>query len=221
VRREQLRPEQPDVRRRGILVGLAGIAACWAATAAVRTLDGVPGIPLDRSWAHLASTWRDPGTLRVAEVLAALGGAPGSIVVAAGIAAGLWWRRGARSGIGFAVAAGLDEALVTAMKLVDLRPGPSGAVFDDRGSFPSGHTAFAAVVAVSLALQVRSPAARVGLLALVPLMAVSRTLLDAHWLTDTIAGAVLGAATAVLVDALLRGAAQRRRISPSTTAASG
>jgi undecaprenyl-diphosphatase len=197
-----VREERPNRRRSGLVAGLIGIGACWAATGAVRLLKGVPGIPLDSAWARLSAGWRGPAA-GASEVLAALGAAPASIAVAAVIAAGLWWRRGRRAGIGFALAAGLDEALVTAMKFVDLRPGPSGAVFEDRGSFPSGHTAFAAVIAVSLALQVRSPVARVGLLALIPLMAVSRTILAAHWLTDTIAGGVLGAATALLVDALL------------------
>ena len=40
-------------------------------------------------------------------------------------------------------------------------------------------------------------------LALIPVMALSRTVVDAHWLTDTAAGAVCGAGVAAAVVALL------------------
>ncbi|RIX27884.1 phosphatase PAP2 family protein [Amnibacterium setariae] len=185
------------------IAGAAGLAAVTASAVAVRGLHGVPGLAVDADWARLVAEHRAPGVVLPSEVLAALGGAPGSLVVAAAMTAALWWRRGRRTALGFAVAAALDEVLITALKLLDQRPGPSGALFEDRGSFPSGHTGYAAVVAVVLALTARRPATRVAALALIPVMAVSRTVVDAHWLTDTIAGAACGAAVAALTVAVL------------------
>ena len=75
-------------------------------------------------------------------------------------------------------------------------------VTSDFGSFPSGHTANAATVAIVLCVLL--PRA-IGIpLAIVwtSLMAASRTVLSVHWLTDTLGGALLGAGAALLVVAL-------------------
>ncbi|HWR85456.1 MAG TPA: phosphatase PAP2 family protein [Rhodoglobus sp.] len=69
----------------------------------------------------------------------------------------------------------------------------------DFGSFPSGHTANAATLAVVFGLLAwRWWVWAIGALYVV-LMALSRTYLGAHWVTDTVAGALLGAAVAILV----------------------
>ena len=183
--------------------GTAGVVACSAAAVVVRGLTGVPGLAIDADWARFVDAHQQPVVVGASRVLAALGGAPLSVGVAVVVAASLWWRRGIRSAIAFVLAAAVDEALVTALKFFDQRPGPSGAVFEDRGSFPSGHTAYAAVIAVVLALTTRRPALRVLALALIPVMALSRTVVDAHWLTDTAAGALCGAGVAAVVVALL------------------
>lgn len=73
-------------------------------------------------------------------------------------------------------------------------------------SFPSGHsaTAFAAAVALGFFL----PRARWWLLAVALLVAMSRVALRAHYVSDVVAGAALGAAAAVLVARVF----SRRRI---------
>lgn len=88
-------------------------------------------------------------------------------------------------------------------------------VISDFGSFPSGHVANAATIAV--VLFVLFPRLWVGVAgaAWVLLMAFSRTYLGAHWLTDTLGGALLGASAALLVFApfrspLMAEAARRR-----------
>lgn len=91
-----------------------------------------------------------------------------------------------------------------------LKPGigrlrPDGA---DATSFPSGHAKTAAQVALGLVVLVAgSSAGRAGrwgratawtvAVAWVVAMAVSRTVLDEHWLSDVVAGALLGAACAL------------------------
>jgi len=76
-------------------------------------------------------------------------------------------------------------------------------VNSDFGSFPSGHTANAATVAVVLCVLLpRAIAIPLGI-AWTVLMAGSRTVLSVHWVTDTIGGALVGAGVGLLVVAAL------------------
>jgi undecaprenyl-diphosphatase len=75
-------------------------------------------------------------------------------------------------------------------------------------SFPSGHAVAAAVTAVGLVIVLLPPGhtrwvweRRAALYA--SLMALSRTYLDAHWLSDVAAGALLGSGIALACPALL------------------
>ena len=74
-------------------------------------------------------------------------------------------------------------------------------VVSDHGSVPSGHTANAATLAViAVVLAPRVWVALVGA-AWVFAMAFSRTQVHAHWLSDTVGGALVGAGFALLVAA--------------------
>jgi membrane-associated phospholipid phosphatase len=69
-----------------------------------------------------------------------------------------------------------------------------------RFSMPSGHTTAAFAVATSLADDIRSPVADIVLYTLATGTAWSRMNDDRHWLTDTALGAILGIATAKVVN---------------------
>jgi undecaprenyl-diphosphatase len=69
----------------------------------------------------------------------------------------------------------------------------------DSPAFPSGHVANAATIVVLLALLLRRRWIAVAGAAYVIAMALSRTYLGAHWITDTIGGVLVGVAMAVLV----------------------
>jgi len=104
----------------------------------------------------------------------------------------------------FVLASALSAGLVQLLKtLVDRARPEDILVHVDPGSFPSGHVANAATVAVALALVFQRAWLWVVAVAWIVLMALSRTYLGAHWVSDTVGGAVLGAAVAVLVWALL------------------
>ncbi|MGJ0389083.1 phosphatase PAP2 family protein [Microbacterium sp. CGR1] len=76
-------------------------------------------------------------------------------------------------------------------------------VVSDYGSFPSGHTANAATIAVVLWLVFpRVWTAILGILWVVA-MAISRTLLSVHWATDTLGGALVGAGVVLVLGSVM------------------
>ncbi len=93
------------------------------------------------------------------------------------------------------------------------RPRPVDALLHPTGySYPSGHSMGAAVLVVSLVLiasgRVSRTAARwvaLGAVAWVLAMMWSRAALHVHWLSDTLAGALLGIAAAALAHTIWRG----------------
>lgn len=193
-------------RRQHLLVAgaaFAVLALIWAATVAMRSVQSTPGVALDASWASIVHAVRTRPMIAVADVFARLGGGIGSVLVTGAIAVLLLRRRGLRVGLIFVVVALLSEGNVNLMKAVDLRPRPGGGLWGGIGSFPSGHTAFAAVLATTLGMLFYRAAVWVGGFLFVVVMALTRTVLDAHWLTDTLGGAACGAALAVLVWSLV------------------
>ena len=74
-------------------------------------------------------------------------------------------------------------------------------ILSDYGSFPSGHTANASTIAVVAAVLFPHLWVRIVGVAWVVLMAFSRTYLHAHWLSDTVGGALIGAGAAFVLAA--------------------
>lgn len=108
--------------------------------------------------------------------------------------------RRVRGALYFLLASVMSAAIVQALKQAFGRARPDDIlVAADYGSFPSGHTANAATIAIVLiVLFPRAWAVAVGV-AWTLLMALSRTVLHAHWLSDTLGGALVGAGAAVLL----------------------
>lgn len=96
----------------------------------------------------------------------------------------------------------VSAAAVQVLKAIFGRARPEDIlVASDYGSFPSGHTANAATIAAVAV--VLFPRIWVALLAAAwtVTMALSRTVLHAHWLSDTVAGTLVGIGAALLVAA--------------------
>jgi undecaprenyl-diphosphatase len=119
------------------------------------------------------------------------------------VGAVLMWCRRWRALVAFALVESVAPALSSLLKAAVDRPRPPGARLHSAGaSFPSGHTVYAAATCIALVvLFVRiGPWRRTGWVAaavVTATMAWSRTYLQVHWLSDTVAGATLGAAVAL------------------------
>ena len=112
----------------------------------------------------------------------------------------------------FLTAALASTALVDLLKNTIGRPRPADALIEvGFGSYPSGHSARAAMLAVTLGILIPRLWLWVLGCAYTLAMMFSRTQLGAHWLSDTIGGALVGAAVALLCFAVLSRQLERER----------
>lgn len=168
---------------------------------------------IDRAWRDIALDapgWAETVSDRLKTLGAGLVMVPLRIVVAVWLLAR---RRYAALGAWLLAWAVADlVAFVLKPWIGRVRPDGSSAT-----SFPSAHAKTAAQVAVGLALLVTASVRRQVLawalaVAWIVAMAVSRTVLDEHWLSDVVAGSALGAACTL--GAVWVVAAVERRRSP-------
>jgi len=223
-------PAAPVLGRRGIyssrmgsgtrLLGNSSVATRWATalaaiTAVVFVAIGVPGLhdqvqPLDEWFRELAIRLEWQPAVDVADALRVIGSAWVMVPIEIAIGVLLLIRQRWHALVYWAASVGLVSALVWIAKALYDRPRPPDSLVATTGaSFPSGHSATAAVVAIGLVL-LFAPIAKkrwhwfVAAASWATLMAASRVYLRAHWFTDVVAGVTLGAAvalaTAVLVD---------------------
>lgn len=114
-----------------------------------------------------------------------------------------------------------SAGLVQVLKVTFGRARPEDILIEiDSGAFPSGHAANAATLATLFALLLGRWWVALAGAVYVVLMAISRTYLGAHWLSDTVGGAVLGVSVALAAWALVAPASiakrQSRRASVDT-----
>lgn len=160
---------------------------------------------LDTWWHGTIGDLRSEASIAFAHVMDVVGGGlVGVFVVPVAIGAFLWWRRGWRVAT-FAVATfAISALLVQIAKRLFARERPEDLmVVSDFGSFPSGHTANAATIAVVFCLVFPRLVTAIVAAIWVVLMAFSRTVVSAHWITDTLGGALLGVSAGLLAGAAL------------------
>lgn len=113
----------------------------------------------------------------------------------------------------FVVASAASAGVVQLLKNLFGRARPEDMlVASDFGSFPSGHVANAATIAVALGIIVPKLWVWITGAIYTLLMAVSRTYLGVHWFTDTIGGVLIGAGVALLVWTLFARRLERERL---------
>ena len=179
----------------------AATAAVFIAVASRSALARIQ--ELDDSWLRLMISSRVPPLTAVSKVFNALGLVYVMLPVRIAIAGFLvvqrrWWHLSA-----FAAAIILSEIMIGPLKVLYGRPRPPLSLVATSGtSFPSGHAVAASVTVVAAALALAPPGKRrpwaVAAAAFALLMALSRAYLGAHWLSDAIAGTLLGTSCAVL-----------------------
>jgi len=208
-------------RRRVLEVGIAGLAGFTVAAFVI------PAGPLaaDAEWSEWMLGIQTSLLTNVALVFNSLGRGLGRALTIAAIAILiLVVLRSWLALLAFAIAESAAPVISSITKLLVDRPRPPDPLVHPSGSsFPSGHAAYAGVTCVALVLLFSSPGGRrvlwwtLATLAIVG-MAWSRTYLQAHWLSDVVAGSVLGASVALIVFAqaenLARRAARRTRPTP-------
>jgi undecaprenyl-diphosphatase len=170
----------------------------------------VPAGPLglDRSWSEAMHHLETPPLTDLALFFNWLGRGVGRALALTLVGLLLLRRRRWLALVALAVAESLAPLLSTLLKvLVDRARPPDGLVHPVGASFPSGHATYAGATCVALVLLFTAPGthrrwwwalAGLGVVG----MAWSRTYLQVHWLTDVIAGALLGSGISLLVFAI-------------------
>mgnify|MGYP001166148107 CR=1 FL=1 len=170
-------------------------------------------VDLDEEWMSEVLGWRGPLGETVSRVFDFLGGGWFAIlVVPIGVGVAFVFARRPWAALDFVLASAVAAGICQLLKAAFARSRPDEILLPlDNGSFPSGHATNAAVIAVSLGLLLRR--AWVWVLGMLYLVAMSftRTYLGAHWITDTLGGALLGAGVAFLVWCLLLPRIHRER----------
>jgi undecaprenyl-diphosphatase len=128
------------------------------------------------------------------------GGISSTVIVPLVIIAGLLiWRR-PWAALYYAIAAATSATVVLIIKNIVGRPRPTDIlVHPDFGSFPSGHSANAALIAATLGIVFLRTWVWVAGSVYTVLMMLSRTYLGAHWISDTVGGMLVGAGVAVII----------------------
>lgn len=214
---------------------LAGaLAVTWVTGQALAALaDDTGPAWIDLETAYLFAENRTDGLTTFYEIVTFLGDT--SFIFPVVVVFGLVWRWQRGNWLGLTALAGGYAgagAIYNVGKRIVARPRPTeGLRIDPHAgfSFPSGHTtqafSFYLIIAFVLLSIVTTWAYRVavGFLAVTmgTLVGVSRVYLGAHWLTDIVAGAALGAGWATLLWLLIEAVEQRRgrpldeRVAPS------
>lgn len=186
--------------RKTALIGALAILLGIGLGGLIEARGGGP-LGIDVAWLDAMVSARTDAGLWLAHALNWVGGGWVAIyVVPLAVAGAFLLARRRWAALYVVVATILSAAAVQGLKWLFDRERPEDMlVISDHGSFPSGHVANAATLAVVIALVLRRTWVSVLAICYVIAMAISRTYLTVHWLSDTVAGALVGAGVALLV----------------------
>jgi membrane-associated phospholipid phosphatase len=196
------------------------LAAALAVGWILSTVDSDRGFARwDESVAEWGSDRADSVTVSVLQAVTHLGGSPWLVATMVVIGVVEWRRRGNATSLWFLLAVGLGILAVNnGLKrwIMRERPPVDHLVGASGSAFPSGHSAAAAACWLAIALVAARwfsrrawpwlAAIAVGIALAV---AASRALLGVHWLTDVLAGLLVGWAWFVVVAVAFGGRLQR------------
>ncbi|BDV31483.1 phosphatase PAP2 family protein [Microbacterium terricola] len=205
---------------RPLWVGLGLLGAAVLLGAGIAFGFGEQPWAIDAAWQDFISATRGPVMLAFAYGMDFVGGGWFAVfVVPIGGAIALLIARRPWGALYWVLVSAVSAGIVQVLKHLVGRARPEDMiVISDFGSFPSGHVANAATLAVALFVLFPRVWVAVAGGVWVVLMAFSRTYLGAHWLSDTLGGALVGASAALLTAAALAAPLQAegdRRAAPS------
>jgi len=183
------------VLRAGVVVVLAGIALTVITAA---TMPDPVQQPIDDRWLSWMVDIRWGPLTALAKAMSFIGGPTVTLPLRIGICVLLVSRRQWLRLSSFVAAVVTSELCIGPIKAIVERPRPTdGLVATSGWSFPSGHATAAAVTAMGLVIVLTGPGRRrihwfVAATVFAATMAVSRTYLGVHWLSDVVAGACFG-----------------------------
>ena len=212
-------------RRHALVAGLLllAVAAVLTAVVAAERADSVLQRVDDR-WLGWMVEIRTPWLTSVAEVFSVLGGPVVMVPLRLAVIGALAWQRRWLQFGAFLGAVVTSELCIGPLKAVIDRPRPPGSLITtDSPAFPSGHAIAGSVTAIGLVVVLVPAGSRrmrwtIAAALFATLMAMSRTYLGAHWLSDVVAGVCIGTGAAVVWAAALELARGRRQ---ATVAAGG
>lgn len=186
-----------------VVVGIV-LLACAVGLGGWILFRGDPPFVIDVWWDQTLAAWQSHFATTVSYVMNFLGaGWFGVFVVPIVVAGILLILRRPWAAFYFVAVSAVSAGVVQFLKHTFGRARPEDIiVLSDFGSYPSGHVANAATIAVALMFIFPSIWTIIGGVAWVLLMAFSRTYLHAHWLSDTLGGAMVGTGVALLLAAL-------------------
>jgi len=184
-----------------VVASAVAIVALVAVGWLLSTVDSARGFARwDQALADWGSAHATAGSTRLWKAVTRLGSAVVLIPVMSIVALVDWHRRRDVPTIWFLAIVGVGESLLNnVLKMLVGRDRPPVVHLVDAGgsSFPSGHSAAAASCWLAIALVARrwSPGSAwlvVVAIGTACMVALSRTMLGVHWLTDVLAGLIVG-----------------------------
>jgi undecaprenyl-diphosphatase len=203
--------------RRALIASAAMLAAVILVTVVVASNVASPPVlqGIDDVWRRQVLAWPE-WTRRIGQLLETVGA--GAVMVPLRIAVAVWLavRRRWWDLAAWLLAWAVADLLTFALKPAVARARPTPIDLDHRfTSFPSAHAKSAAQIAIGLVLLATSPwgSRRIAYgfaVAWIVVMGLSRTVVDHHWLSDVVAGGLLGAACALSAAASIQVIRDRR-----------
>jgi membrane-associated phospholipid phosphatase len=190
----------PVLRRRMLVAGVVLLLLGAALTVVVATSSVLQ--PIDDRFRELMVSARWGPLVDVCKALSVGFGTAVLWPVRVAVTVTIAVRRRWATLLAWVLTVALSELLIGPVKALVDRPRPPDPLVTTTGaSYPSGHAIASAVTAIGVVMALTTGRRRlhwmIGAVLLATAVALSRTYLSAHWLTDVVGGSLIGAGLAL------------------------